>query len=110
PPSLARFVDGSAPGSFCLSLHDALPICGRHDQGLLRLPTIGTGLRPEVDRPDRTDRYLEHTQLLVQGVLEPPLGLVTDLDPFARSEEHTSELQSRFDLVCRLLREKKNNR
>src|SRR5437868_9939302 len=28
-----------------------------------------------------------------------------DLD---RSEEHTSELQSRFDLVCRLLLEKKN--
>src|SRR5699024_11946250 len=26
-----------------------------------------------------------------------------------RSEEHTSELQSRFDLVCRLLREKKND-
>src|SRR5699024_12194772 len=32
-------------------------------------------------------------------------------DPAAgidRSEEHTSELQSRFDLVCRLLLEKKN--
>src|SRR5699024_12523618 len=28
---------------------------------------------------------------------------------FWRSEEHTSELQSRFDLVCRLLLEKKNN-
>src|SRR5207249_8615572 len=27
-----------------------------------------------------------------------------------RSEEHTSELQSRFDLVCRLLLEKKNDR
>src|SRR5438067_9980114 len=27
-----------------------------------------------------------------------------------RSEEHTSELQSRFDLVCRLLLEKKNKR
>src|SRR5699024_11881705 len=27
---------------------------------------------------------------------------------FNRSEEHTSELQSRFDLVCRLLLEKKN--
>src|SRR5699024_12447709 len=26
---------------------------------------------------------------------------------FSRSEEHTSELQSRFDLVCRLLLEKK---
>src|SRR5699024_12003341 len=28
-------------------------------------------------------------------------------DDRARSEEHTSELQSRFDLVCRLLLEKK---
>src|SRR6266704_5370467 len=28
----------------------------------------------------------------------------------ARSEEHTSELQSRFDLVCRLLLEKKNQK
>src|SRR5699024_11999231 len=36
------------------------------------------------------------------------------LDPVAtgsrRSEEHTSELQSRFDLVCRLLLEKKRRR
>src|SRR5437868_11920421 len=32
------------------------------------------------------------------------------ITPFAhRSEEHTSELQSRFDLVCRLLLEKKKN-
>src|SRR5437868_12257937 len=31
-------------------------------------------------------------------------GVLLDL---ARSEEHTSELQSRFDLVCRLLLEKK---
>src|SRR5437868_12603402 len=28
---------------------------------------------------------------------------------WSRSEEHTSELQSRFDLVCRLLLEKKKN-
>src|SRR5699024_12429040 len=34
---------------------------------------------------------------------EHPLGRVRE-----RSEEHTSELQSRFDLVCRLLLEKKN--
>src|SRR5437868_12281152 len=35
----------------------------------------------------------------------------SDLGPPAkcRSEEHTSELQSRFDLVCRLLLEKKKN-
>src|SRR2546421_2649227 len=31
------------------------------------------------------------------------------LDEAARSEEHTSELQSRSDLVCRLLLEKKKN-
>src|SRR5207249_10173988 len=30
-----------------------------------------------------------------------------DVAPAVRSEEHTSELQSRFDLVCRLLLEKK---
>src|SRR5207249_5293584 len=30
--------------------------------------------------------------------------------PAARSEEHTSELQSRFDLVCRLLLEKKKTK
>src|SRR6266513_5290542 len=32
---------------------------------------------------------------------------ITIPTPFGRSEEHTSELQSRFDLVCRLLLEKK---
>src|SRR2546421_7871881 len=35
----------------------------------------------------------------------PAIGLSTAL----RSEEHTSELQSRSDLVCRLLLEKKKN-
>src|SRR5699024_12032005 len=37
------------------------------------------------------------------------LALVRAADAL-RSEEHTSELQSRFDLVCRLLLEKKNIR
>src|SRR5207249_12331804 len=37
---------------------------------------------------------------LFSGVSEPTAEM-------ARSEEHTSELQSRFDLVCRLLLEKK---
>src|SRR5699024_12182788 len=32
------------------------------------------------------------------------------VEAFVRSEEHTSELQSRFDLVCRLLLEKKNKK
>src|SRR2546428_8345322 len=34
----------------------------------------------------------------------------TDASVWVRSEEHTSELQSRSDLVCRLLLEKKNTR
>src|SRR5438067_7204605 len=42
---------------------------------------------------------------LVDFAKRERLGLVV-LGP--RSEEHTSELQSRFDLVCRLLLEKKN--
>src|SRR5689334_23631835 len=39
--------------------------------------------------------------------IEIPRGL--SLLAFHRSEEHTSELQSQFHLVCRLLLEKKNN-
>src|SRR5438309_6327858 len=40
----------------------------------------------------------------------PPTGLAAparDRRPVRRSEEHTSELQSQFHLVCRLLLEKK---
>src|SRR5690349_23458535 len=44
----------------------------------------------------------------------PPPPLVPLVPPFtptpARSEEHTSELQSRRDLVCRLLLEKKKKK
>src|SRR5690606_39720946 len=36
------------------------------------------------------------------------LGTAASLAGFHRSEEHTSELQSRENLVCRLLPEKKN--
>src|SRR3712207_8545183 len=36
-------------------------------------------------------------------------ALLEHCDPNVRSEEHTSELQSRQYLVCRLLLEKKNN-
>src|SRR5699024_11688799 len=42
-----------------------------------------------------------------EGTLEP-LAQLPWTGRLARSEEHTSELQSRFDLVCRLLLEKKN--
>src|SRR2546430_10805759 len=41
------------------------------------------------------------------GYLEPRMERPTTIP--ARSEEHTSELQSQSNLVCRLLLEKKNN-
>src|SRR5690625_6251769 len=46
-------------------------------------------------------------QIREKSIVIPP-GL--DLAVFDRSEEHTSELQSRGHLVCRLLLEKKNSR
>src|SRR6266851_3861230 len=44
------------------------------------------------------------------GVEHDPVGLAGPgtREPYRRSEEHTSELQSHHDLVCRLLLEKKN--
>src|SRR5699024_12851192 len=44
---------------------------------------------------------------LVPGAEADRGGLVAGDEALKRSEEHTSELQSRFDLVCRLLLEKK---
>src|SRR5437868_11025647 len=51
--------------------------------------------------------YLSTLRILAGGAAAqtPWRGLTPSLP--ARSEEHTSELQSRFDLVCRLLLEKK---
>src|SRR5690606_39341032 len=51
-------------------------------------------------------------QCLLGEPAESVAGLVLTASggPFLRSEEHTSELQSRENLVCRLLLEKKKNR
>src|SRR5699024_12801806 len=85
---------------YTLSLHDALPIF----IAVQKLPheTVNFG---GIWHSDTT--YLERppmgTMLIAREI--PPAGGDT---MFAnRSEEHTSELQSRFDLVCRLLLEKK---
>src|SRR5690606_40115726 len=48
---------------------------------------------------------LETPIVLVAGATA---GIVNPINPLLRSEEHTSELQSRENLVCRLLLEKKN--
>src|SRR5438067_9995336 len=70
---------------YTLSLHDALPI------SVMRRFVVPCNNPPE---------SFGHA---IIGVLPLSHGRRR------RSEEHTSELQSRFDLVCRLLLEKKKN-
>src|SRR5436190_17128251 len=78
-----------------LSLHDALPIS-----------IAGHGERKLHERVRQTPSILAREMRERRGVVD-----ATTLAHFARedrrSEEHTSELQSHSDLVCRLLLEKK---
>src|SRR2546427_8925847 len=80
------FNDTATTEIYTLSLHDALPIfAALHVNG----DTLGIGLRIAQER-------------LLDFLLQVA-GQQTRL----RSEEHTSELQSQSNLVCRLLLEKK---
>src|SRR5690606_41595322 len=92
------FIDSQPSSIHARSLHDALPIC-------LRRPGRG-----HVRRGGGTT----HRQAAGALVLAPRSRRARDhLDaepaPPDRSEEHTSELQSRENLVCRLLLEKKKS-
>src|SRR5437867_9918455 len=57
--------------------------------------------------PNPRRRYACLTGDLLDGPIDPRIRLRGDRTAIARSEEHTSELQSPYDLVCRLLLEKK---
>src|SRR3712207_6956035 len=88
-PFFFFFNDTATTEIYTLSLHDALPI-SRADL---------SGRRAEAARNDR--RILEAAREVFVADPSVPIAAV------ARSEEHTSELQSRQYLVCRLLLEKK---
>src|SRR5207248_9669846 len=98
------------PYAYTLSLHDALPIY------------FGLGGRAHVDHRDAARQLREPLlQLLLVVIRRGLLDRRADLADAAldvgllalaadqgrvvliRSEEHTSELQSPYDLVCRLL-------
>src|SRR3712207_7987754 len=81
------FNDTATTEIYTLSLHDALPISLRH--------------RVMLDGTAREDFYQEWRRVVDSIGCASALGL-----PCVRSEEHTSELQSRQYLVCRLLLEK----
>src|SRR5439155_21358336 len=91
------FNDTATPEIYTLSLHDALPIYPA-GAAMLRLALQAlTLLRDHARRP----RVRHHAE----GVAR--LGHAFEAE---RSEEHTSELQSRGHLVCRLLLEKKKKK
>src|SRR5699024_9224703 len=76
-----------------------LPAAGRKILGKAAAG-IMTGILPEI-----ADDALLYQNLDQEGLKEQ-VALMLD-QVHIRSEEHTSELQSRFDIVCRLLLEKK---
>src|SRR5438093_7804845 len=88
-PNVCSFFRSKATTDiYTLSLHDALPI----------LPALATNGRPRQTTPEDRRRLRPRARRLRLGHHD------------RRSEEHTSELQSLTNIVCRLLLEKKNSR
>src|SRR5699024_11845280 len=83
------FNDTATTDIYTLSLHDALPISA--------IDTVLNVYEANQSRPDD----------LINIIIQMDS---TTMMLIRRSEEHTSELQSRFDLVCRLLLEKKKKK
>src|SRR5437667_1973011 len=92
---------------YTLSLHDALPICpGRCLPDGAAHPALPGGRRPGA----RDCQPFRRRRLPARGSGGwPPLDALRADVVAVRSEEHTSELQSHHDLVCRLLLEKKKH-
>src|SRR5690606_41958380 len=109
PPPLraSRFSLPARSHASPLPLHDALPICSSPRYPIVDRPMAeceqvlrGTVLccPDESTVRGRNHAFKTHNALAGQRV------------PLPRSEEHTSELQSRENLVCRLLLEKKKHK
>src|SRR5207302_11467349 len=97
----------TTPAIYTLSLHDALPIFPLQLSLALTPPnTSGTAARQFVPAL----ALLGAGQITAGAVSSVTVKVVVQvalLVAASRSEEHTSELQSRENLVCRLLLEKK---
>src|SRR5699024_12676472 len=93
---------------YTLSLHDALPIsiAWSAPSIITRITNIQKAvLKPSIILTKADMRRPKAINFF--GLALSASELITPLLIPYRSEEHTSELQSRFDLVCRLLLEKK---
>src|SRR5207249_11761018 len=98
---LLFFFNDPAPSEiYTLSLHDALPISNRSH--------FGRNIRCRSSSGKKAGSLIFCAPRRLRCArCENPSG---DFFAEIRSEEHTSELQSRFDLVCRLLLEKKKKK
>src|SRR5690606_39862455 len=92
------------PDIYPLSLHDALPILADFQQ-LLGAPVILMGFGLNTDGAHGPDEHF-YIDLFHKGI-DASIHFLKNIAGASRSEEHTSELQSRENLVCRLLLEKK---
>src|SRR2546430_11504908 len=86
------FNDTATTEIYTLSLHDALPIWRRRNEDAQSAGHIW-------------QRLIQTPRHDMMGVRARHMCVLLDLS--FRSEEHTSELQSQSNLVCRLLLEKK---
>src|SRR5207248_10271895 len=102
--------DTSSTYIYTLSLHDALPIC-RFRQARELLCPSDRSMEPPVqgvgNRADRRDGPIDRVASASYSARRSNLHRSWRLssrqsDLRSRSEEHTSELQSPYDLVCRL--------
>src|SRR2546427_12030775 len=89
------FNDTATTEIYTLSLHDALPICDDD-----RAEDVGEHVARHEPPPGRAQR--PRRVHIVEPAHDEHLAAHQP-----RSEEHTSELQSQSNLVCRLLLEKK---
>src|SRR3712207_7075481 len=101
------FNDTATTEIYTLSLHDALPIYFAYPtsptRAVLDRARCGRGCFTD---SDVTKRMRPHPARCRCG----SAACTSPIDDSRRSEEHTSELQSRQYLVCRLLLEKKKNK
>src|SRR5699024_12418088 len=107
-PRVVSSTPPAPPPLSALSLHDALPISGPGD-GCAMAPRRRGRRPPPPGRPAGSSRHRGNRPGTTADAPRPPSAHGTAPWGAERSEEHTSELQSRFDLVCRLLLEKKKN-
>src|SRR5699024_12087046 len=95
---------------YTLSLHDALPILSskliESLTDLIASTFISFGDLPlnskESPTKGLTSLIKSMRLVITSSSASPSYFFFASANSFSRSEEHTSELQSRFDLVCRL--------